>query len=69
MSCTCTLEVNRKRCGDGDELFYVGYARVLKQFCFRSSFKSAYRVLAVLVFTDYSQLVPDGRYSNREGVR
>ena len=25
---TCRLEVNRKRCGDGDELLYVGYARV-----------------------------------------
>jgi len=41
--------VNRKRCGDGDELFYVGYARVNSS-VFSLGLK-VLRVLAVLVFT------------------
>ena len=41
--------VNRKRCGDGDELSYVGYARVNSS-VFSLALKVP-RVLAVLVFT------------------
>jgi len=46
---TCRVEVNQKRCGDGDEVSYVGYARVNS-----SVFSLALKVptvLAVLVFT------------------
>ena len=44
-----TIEMNRKRCGDGDELFYVGYARVNSS-VFSLALKVP-RVLAALVFT------------------
>ena len=41
--------MNRKRCGDGDELSYVGYARVNSS-VFSLALKVS-RVLAVLVFS------------------
>ena len=41
--------MNRKRCGNGDELSYVGYARVNSS-VFSVALKVP-RILAVLVFT------------------
>ena len=41
--------MNRKRCGDGDELSYVGYARVNSSVL--SLTLKVPRVLAVLAFT------------------